>query len=57
MFISNGDSINAITEPKETYLVKRIINNQIAAQIQPTCGQIAINVPTPVATDLPPVKP
>ena len=55
--IKTGAIEIAITEPKETYLDKYVITPQIAAIIKPTGQQRAKIVPTPVATDFPPVNP
>ena len=51
-----GDSARAIIEPTETYLVKNVTTAQIAAIINPTCQFSARIVPTPDATDFPPVN-
>ena len=54
--IIKGDSARAIIEPTETYLVKNVTTAQIAAIINPTCQFSARIVPTPDATDFPPVN-
>ena len=43
-------------EPKETYFETYVITAQTAAIIKPTCQLSARIVPTPDATDLPPVN-
>ena len=54
--IINGDKINAIIEPTETYLVKKVTIDHTSAMIKPTCQLSAKIVPTPDATDFPPVN-
>ena len=54
--IINGDSARAIIEPNDTYLEKKVITAQIAAITSPTCQFNAKIVPTPDATDFPPVN-
>ena len=55
-YIINGDKIKAIIEPTETYFVEYVIIAQTIAIIAPTCQFKARIVPTPEATDLPPLK-
>ena len=52
----NGDNASAIIDPSDTYFEIYVIAAQIAAIIKPTCQLRANMVPTPDATDLPPVK-
>ncbi len=54
--IKSGEIASAIIEPTETYLVKKVITAQIAAIMSPTCQFRARIVPTPDATDFPPVN-
>ena len=55
--INNGEIAKAIIDPKETYFENHVIVAQIAAIEKPTRGFRAIIVPTPEATDFPPVNP
>lgn len=55
--IKNGVQANAIMEPNDTYFDVQVIVPQIAAVISPTGRDKASIVPTPEATDFPPVKP
>lgn len=54
--IRKGDRANAIMEPKDTYFDIHVITAQIRATHIPTSGFKASIVPTPDATDFPPVK-
>ena len=47
----------AIIDPSETYFVKKVTIPQTTAVIIPTGNERASIVPTPVATDFPPVNP
>lgn len=55
-YIITGEIERAIIEPAETYFEKYVIVPQIAAIIKPATQLRARIVPTPDATDLPPLK-
>ena len=56
-YIINGDIASAIIEPTETYFVVYVIVPQISAIIKPAIQLSARIVPTPDATDFPPLNP
>ena len=56
-YIINGERASAIIEPTETYLVVYVIVPQITAIISPATQLRARIVPTPDATDFPPLNP
>ena len=55
-YIKTGESASAIIDPNETYFEIYVIIDHIIAIIIPTGKQSARIVPTPEATDLPPLK-
>ena len=55
--IRKGVRAKAIMEPSETYFENQVIVAQITAVMSPTGNDRARIVPTPDATDLPPVNP
>ena len=55
-YIMKGDNKSAIIEPTETYFVVYVITAHIAAIISPTAQFRANIVPTPDATDFPPLN-
>ena len=56
-YIKNGDISNAMIEPTETYFVVYVIIAQTRAITAPTIQSRASIVPTPDATDFPPLNP
>ena len=54
-YISNGKKKAAVILDKETILYLLNINKKIPRQANPTFQDIAINIPNPVATALPPL--